>query len=236
MLVGERLRAARKERGMSLADLARATELSKGFISQVESGVSNPSLASLRKLTTALDLAPGGLLDETASLRVVKSAEQSLQKSGATEREGIKLHSLNLTGRGPSSGVVPIFANTQQGQAAIFTLALHESVLSRTSDNTASGVALCAVLEGTVRVERAGIVAVARQGEVASFHAGSPYELTNFSSRRTTFLLTLPFWCELPRRADVAHAAAKYTSTYSTAGPFRIVQMRAGRGERERGR
>ena len=51
--LGERIRAARHERGFSQSQLA-GTDLTKGFISQVESGLVRPSLKSLTLLANRL--------------------------------------------------------------------------------------------------------------------------------------------------------------------------------------
>jgi len=51
--LGERVRAARRGRGLSQAQLA-GEELTKGFISQVESGLVRPSLRSLQIMATRL--------------------------------------------------------------------------------------------------------------------------------------------------------------------------------------
>ena len=51
--LGERVRAARRERGMSQAQLA-GEELTKGFISQVESGLVRPSVRSLQIIALRL--------------------------------------------------------------------------------------------------------------------------------------------------------------------------------------
>jgi transcriptional regulator with XRE-family HTH domain len=48
--LGARVREARRERGMSQAQLA-GDELTKGFISQVESGLVRPSVRSLQILS-----------------------------------------------------------------------------------------------------------------------------------------------------------------------------------------
>ena len=51
--LGERVRAARKELGLSQAQLA-GDELTKGFISQLESGLVRPSIRSLQVIATRL--------------------------------------------------------------------------------------------------------------------------------------------------------------------------------------
>ena len=47
MTLGERIHEARLAQRLTVAGLAGASGLTKGFISQVESGRSNPSIASL---------------------------------------------------------------------------------------------------------------------------------------------------------------------------------------------
>src|SRR5438094_6911492 len=60
--IGDKVRAARVRRGMSLGGLARASGLTKGFISQVEHGRSRPSLNSLGRIASSLDLSLPSLL------------------------------------------------------------------------------------------------------------------------------------------------------------------------------
>lgn len=63
-MLGEKLRARRKEKGYSLEELSRRTGFSKSFLSQIENGKNSPSIASLKKITKALDVSIGGLFDE----------------------------------------------------------------------------------------------------------------------------------------------------------------------------
>lgn len=51
---GARIRGERTARGLPLTQLAKATGLTKTLLSQVERGVAEPSLASLRKVALAL--------------------------------------------------------------------------------------------------------------------------------------------------------------------------------------
>lgn len=59
--VGGRIRALRQARGLSLEALAGTTGLSIGFLSQIERGLSSPSLKVLAALADALDLSIGAL-------------------------------------------------------------------------------------------------------------------------------------------------------------------------------
>lgn len=53
---GTLLKKLRKERGHSLREVARRSELTASFLSQVEHGISNVSLDSLRRIAEALDV------------------------------------------------------------------------------------------------------------------------------------------------------------------------------------
>src|SRR5690349_18288817 len=52
--LGTQLRALRKAKQLSLAELAAGAELSIGMVSQIERGLASPSIRSLRKLGEAL--------------------------------------------------------------------------------------------------------------------------------------------------------------------------------------
>lgn len=54
-MVGQKIRAIRKEKGYTLEILASRTGLSKGLLSQVERGISQPSLESLWRISKALE-------------------------------------------------------------------------------------------------------------------------------------------------------------------------------------
>jgi len=61
---GSMIREARKSRKMRLADLAEKTSLSVSFLSQVERGIINPSINSLRRIAVALDTTLSSFFDE----------------------------------------------------------------------------------------------------------------------------------------------------------------------------
>jgi transcriptional regulator with XRE-family HTH domain len=62
--VGPRIRARRMERGISLRELARRTDLSASFVSLVETGRCAPSLSSLRAISSELEISADALLSE----------------------------------------------------------------------------------------------------------------------------------------------------------------------------
>ncbi|BBK41764.1 transcriptional regulator [Allostella vacuolata] len=54
--LGTQLRALRKAKGLSLAQVGASAGLSIGMVSQIERGLASPSIRSLRKLADALDV------------------------------------------------------------------------------------------------------------------------------------------------------------------------------------
>jgi transcriptional regulator with XRE-family HTH domain len=62
--IGAKLRSARTAQGMSLAQVAQTTGLSKGFLSRVERDETSPSVATLVQLCQVLSLPVGALFAE----------------------------------------------------------------------------------------------------------------------------------------------------------------------------
>jgi len=52
--IGQNIRALRKERGLTVKDLAQAVRCSPSFISQVERGKASPSIATVKQIASAL--------------------------------------------------------------------------------------------------------------------------------------------------------------------------------------
>lgn len=64
--IGRKLRLRRTIKGRSLQEVADQAEISIGLLSQIERGVTAPSLRSLRQICTALDMPVGWLFDVPA--------------------------------------------------------------------------------------------------------------------------------------------------------------------------
>ncbi len=64
MNLGSLLRRRRKEKGLTLKEVAEKACLSEGFLSQVENNVKTPSVPNLMKVCDALDAEMGLLFDE----------------------------------------------------------------------------------------------------------------------------------------------------------------------------
>jgi transcriptional regulator with XRE-family HTH domain len=96
LLIGPRLRRARQRRKLSLEDLARATGLTKGFISQLEREMTSVSVASLVRLCDAIGITVGSLFQPSEEVLT------SLATAPLINFGGSGLHEQLLTPRASS--------------------------------------------------------------------------------------------------------------------------------------
>jgi XRE family aerobic/anaerobic benzoate catabolism transcriptional regulator len=80
--LGARLRARRQERGLSLAELARRTGLSRRYLTEAEAGRANPSVSVLLGVCTALALSPAELFRDLEEKRKERVALLGLRGAG----------------------------------------------------------------------------------------------------------------------------------------------------------
>lgn len=66
-MLGEKIRNCRKEKKLTLKEVAEASGLSIGYLSQLERGAIEPSLSSLRKVSEVLGISPYLLMEQQQS-------------------------------------------------------------------------------------------------------------------------------------------------------------------------
>ena len=99
--LGPRLRLAREERQLSVRELARRIGCSASLISQIERGISIPSVGVLYSLATELDSSLDHLLFGADPRR--PAAEPAVTGAeGATMAEGATVAELGPGGQGPA--------------------------------------------------------------------------------------------------------------------------------------
>jgi transcriptional regulator with XRE-family HTH domain len=86
--LGGIIRERRQAQGMSLSQLAEQAGVSTSFVSQVERGVANPTLSSLKSLVGALNFSVGALLESPAAASG-SSGEDEIAVLRAGERRRI---------------------------------------------------------------------------------------------------------------------------------------------------
>ncbi len=104
MQIGEKIRDLRKEKGMTLRDLAEKVNITSGYISQIERDQIDPSFSVLRRIASTLEVSLASLLSEETQGGVVAIPKE--------KRTKIKFADINmeyefLTPTGRPGGVMP---------------------------------------------------------------------------------------------------------------------------------
>jgi transcriptional regulator with XRE-family HTH domain len=88
--IGSRLRELRRERGLTIPQLAAATGLTNGFISQLERDLSSASLSSLARICESLGVRIGDVVDrvpaESHDVVTIAGQEHVLLTPGEEKR------------------------------------------------------------------------------------------------------------------------------------------------------
>jgi len=171
--VGPRLREARLRRGLSQADLARATGISESFIRLLERGRSDLSLSRLVALCGAIGVAPADLLhDAYASVILPARVEDRIE---VPRREvGLRLHLIFQAG---ASAFEPAVFELAPG------VAMQQAMLHR-------GREFVFVLEGSVRLDVGSTSSELRMGDAADYQCSIPNRFSNLSTtERAVFLI-----------------------------------------------
>jgi transcriptional regulator with XRE-family HTH domain len=83
--LGKRLRALRNERGLTLVQLGQQVSLSASYLSQVERGVTMPSLSRLATIARVLDVEVGYFFEDDVSSPCVVRLDQGKKLRGISD-------------------------------------------------------------------------------------------------------------------------------------------------------
>jgi transcriptional regulator with XRE-family HTH domain len=128
LAIGRQVRRYRKQLGMTITDMCDRTGLSAGMMSKIENGNTSPSLATLRSLSTALNVPVTSLFREFEEQRdaTFVRAGQGL----AIERHGTRAgHQYQLLGHSVHSDVsVEPYLITLEKDSEVFPIFQHAGV------------------------------------------------------------------------------------------------------------
>ena len=166
--VGTDIRALRKSRSITLVDFAEQLDRSVGFVSQIERGISEPSIQDLRNIAAMFDVPVSFFFGENSgdpneARYIVRAAER--RKLGNTE-EGLIEELLS-----PDLGGTFEMIRSEFAPGAILQEAQQR-------DTEESGI----VISGTFEIEISGLWHTLYEGDSFRF-AGEPYRWRNTTDK-----------------------------------------------------
>lgn len=174
MHIGRKIRDLRLRRGLTVHQLATASGLSKGFISQLENGITAPSIASLTGLASVLDTSIAYLVapDSEAMCVVRRSERRRIEVGGNASR----VESLT-----PATvrNLDVVIAELPPGLSAGDKMHYHQ------------GEEFLMCIEGRIRVTCAGQVAELDEGDAAHFDGRAPHAVENVGDRTARLIIVV---------------------------------------------
>jgi len=169
--LGETLRFRRKELGLTMQLVADKAGLSVGFISQVERGITAPSLASLVSLATVLQTHISAFLDQPNSKATTRgSSRPSYSVAGAE----ISYERLSTA-----------FENSQ-----LHSVIAKEPPGYRSEPVSHAGEEMFYMIAGEITVEIEGETEILRQGDSIHFDSTRVHSVWNHGTEDASVL-----WC-----------------------------------------
>lgn len=169
MNIGAKINQLRKKNGLTQEELANRCELSKGFISQVERGLTSPSIATLSDIVECLGTDLKNFFNETVQEKIVFS------KSDIFEKEGEKNKIDWLIPNAQKNAMEPILIHLEQGG---------QSILQGPHEGEEFGY----VLSGTIYIYLGNKRYKAKKGDSFYFRPTSDHYLKNAGKTKATIL------------------------------------------------
>jgi transcriptional regulator with XRE-family HTH domain len=174
--VGRRIRTARLRRGLTLREVAAKVGVTPSALSQLERGRINPTLATLKAISAALNLTIGNLFPAASS-------EDGVVRRGRHKRLS------------PRRGITYYLLTPDLTGQIEFILAIYEVGASSGEEFFAYPAEQCGlVLEGVADVHLGSVVHRLRAGDSIRFDCAIPHRIVNAGRRelRCIWAITPP--------------------------------------------
>lgn len=172
--VGERIRQKRMERGLSVRELARRTEVAPSYISQVERGLTTPSIPKLRHISEVLEVPVFWFFMEDYTPQVVV-------RRGERRR-------MALDG---SDHQYEMLTNSTGGKLQVMELHLDPGASTQPEPRGHAGEELALVSEGAVRLQLGDDVYELHAGDSAHYEASLAHRYTNIGEGTAVVLFVM---------------------------------------------
>ncbi|MBL9061726.1 helix-turn-helix domain-containing protein [Tabrizicola sp.] len=166
------LRAARKDRGLSLDAAAKLSGVSRSMVSQIERGESSPTVATLWALTQALQLDFAGLLEgrPAPGIEVTRAAAAPV-----IDRSGVTIRILS--------------APESVGSHEVYELRFAKGARLTSEAHSPGCREHLTVLEGRLTVTSGEATDSLSPGDVARYPADRPHEIAATTTARAILIV-----------------------------------------------
>ncbi|MDD4075796.1 MAG: XRE family transcriptional regulator [Eubacteriales bacterium] len=171
MDIGDRIKRRRIRLGLTQEELAARTELSKGFISQLERNLNSPSIATLMDILEALGTNLADFFASESESKVVFTGEDVFVKENEAGGYSISW----LVSNAQKNALEPILVTLQSG-------------CETERDDPHEGEEFGYVLSGTVVLHLGERKFRVRRGESFSFKSAQEHYLKNNGKKQATIL------------------------------------------------
>ena len=180
--VGERLRQRRKVRKLSLAALAKKAQLSIGLLSQIERGISSPSVHSVSAICTALDMPVRWLFQDSSN------------EHECSDDVVIRAENRRRLDLGPSGMIKEILSSDQTPQLQLMRFIVRPKGTSGPSPYIhQTGAKAGVVISGSLGLEVDGRQHKLKVGDSFSFEGTSSYRFWSLGKKECEL-----FWAVTP--------------------------------------
>lgn len=168
--IGAKIRNLRNQNGLTQEELADRTELTKGFISQMERGLTAPSVSTLLDIVECLGTNLSDFFHEENELQIVYPKEDYFEK------EDEHKNSITwLIATAQSRSMEPILVQLQPG-------------LSMPEDKPHEGEEFGYVLDGEIRLHYGEDVYTVRKGDSFIFPANRKHKISSACKKVSSIL------------------------------------------------
>ncbi|MWV46313.1 helix-turn-helix domain-containing protein [Paenibacillus sp. HJL G12] len=172
MDIGSNIRAIRKRKNITIAQICEETGLSQGFLSQVETNKTSPSIATLENIAQALKVPLAYLLlKKEDRMHIVRKDERKITTSGI---EKLKVEHLSAT-----KNVRMMIVEAPPGASTGLVPHAHE------------GEEVHVVIKGKIYAEQGEDSAEFSEGDSFSWNACTPHLVKNIGDELAIILIAV---------------------------------------------
>lgn len=163
--IGREIRAHRRQKKMTVAELAQLTGISIGMVSKIENGNTSPSLSTLQTLSNALGVTLTSFFRrfEESRTAIHTKAGEGVEMERAGTRAGHQYNLLGHIGSNASGVMVEPYLITLNEESDIFPTFQHD------------GIEMLYMLEGEVSYRHGDHLYLLKPGDTLFFDADAPH-------------------------------------------------------------